>query len=60
MAQLKIKQIKSSIGRRKDQGATLRALGIRRIGHEVVQEDTPDIRGMVNKVNHLVEVEEVK
>jgi large subunit ribosomal protein L30 len=57
--QLKITQVKSAIGKKKDQGATLRALGLRRIRHSVIQDDTPVIRGMVFKVKHLVEVEEV-
>lgn len=42
-----------------DQQATVRALGLRRIRDVVVHEDTPQIRGMINKVDHLVEVEEV-
>ncbi|MCL2491193.1 MAG: 50S ribosomal protein L30 [Coriobacteriia bacterium] len=57
--QLKITQIKSPIGKKKDQGATLRALGLRKIRQSVIQDDTPVIRGMVFKVKHLVEVEEV-
>jgi large subunit ribosomal protein L30 len=57
--QLKITQVKSTIGRKKDQGATLRALGLRKIRQSVIHDDTPVIRGMVFKVKHLVEVEEV-
>ena len=57
--QLKITQVKSSIGRKKDQGATLRALGLRKIRQSVIQDDTAVIRGMIFKVKHLVEVEEV-
>jgi large subunit ribosomal protein L30 len=53
---LEITQVKSSIGRRPDHRGTLRALGLKRIGHTVVQEDTPVIRGMVNKVSYLLEV----
>lgn len=60
MGKLRIKQVKSSIGRRKDQGATLKALGIGKIGQEVIQEDNAVIRGMAGKISHLVEVEEVK
>jgi large subunit ribosomal protein L30 len=41
----------------KDQKATLRGLGLRRLGERVVREDTPSIRGMVHKVRHLVEIE---
>ena len=59
MAQLEIKQVKSAIGRLPKHRGTLRALGLKRIGHTVVQEDTPVIRGMVNTVAYLVEVREV-
>jgi large subunit ribosomal protein L30 len=59
MAQLEIRQVKSAIGRLPKHRGTLRALGLKRIGHTVVQEDTPVIRGMVNKVAYLVEVREV-
>lgn len=58
MAKLKIKLVKSTIGRKKDQIATVKALGLRKIRHVVEHEDTPQIRGMINKVSHLVEVEE--
>lgn len=58
MANLKIKLVKSTIGRKKDQIATVKALGLRKIRHVVEHEDTPQIRGMINKVSHLVEVEE--
>jgi len=52
----KIRQVKSGIGYPKDQNATLRGLGLRRM-HQVVElEDTPATRGMVTKVRHLVEV----
>jgi len=57
--QIKITQIKSRIGRKKDQGATLRALGLRKIRQSVIHDDNAVIRGMVFKVKHLVEVEEV-
>ena len=56
---LKIRQMKSVIGCPADQKATVRALGLKRIRHTVEQDDTPVIRGMVFKVKHLVEVEEV-
>jgi large subunit ribosomal protein L30 len=55
---LKITQIKSAGGHKKDQAATVRALGIRRMQHSVEHDDTPQIRGMVFKVRHLVKVEE--
>ncbi len=59
MARLEIRQTKSAIGRLPKHRGTLRALGLKRIGHTVVHEDTPVIRGMVNQVAHLVEVREV-
>lgn len=57
---LRITWVKSSIGYSKRQKATIRALGLRRLGDSVEQEDTPVIRGMIDKVSHLVELEEVK
>ncbi len=56
---LRITQVRSSIGRRYDQLATLRALGIRRMQHTVEHNDTPQIRGMVKKLRHLLKVEEI-
>ncbi|MBD3224059.1 MAG: 50S ribosomal protein L30 [Caldithrix sp.] len=56
--EIKITQVRSAIGRQKRQKETLRALGIRRINHSVVQKATPQILGMVNKVKHMVKVEE--
>ena len=55
---LHITQVKSAGGHKGDQGATVRALGIRRMQHTVIHDDTPQIRGMVFKVRHLVKVEE--
>jgi large subunit ribosomal protein L30 len=55
---LKITQYRSAIGLKKDQGATIRALGIHRLHETVEQADTPVIRGMIFKVKHLVKVEE--
>jgi large subunit ribosomal protein L30 len=55
---LKITQTKSASGHPADQRATVRALGIRRLQHTVIHQDTPQIRGMVFKVRHLVRVEE--
>ncbi|MCL6471718.1 MAG: 50S ribosomal protein L30 [Firmicutes bacterium] len=60
MAKLRIKQVRSGIGRSEKQKKTLRALGLKRIRDVVEQEDRPEIRGMISKVSHLVEVEEVK
>ena len=59
MPRLKITQIKSPIGYKKNQRETLRSLGLKRIHDSVVQEDRPEIRGMVATVPHLVRVEEV-
>ena len=60
MAQLQVKLKRSMIGRPQDQRATLRGLGLNRIGKTVRLEDTPSVRGMVKKVIHLVEVKEVE
>lgn len=57
--QLKITWKRSAIGRQQDQKDTIRALGLRRLNQTVVHQDNPSIRGMVYKVRHLVEVEEV-
>lgn len=59
MKELKIKLVKSPIGRAQDQKATLQALGLRKLNHEVVHPDNAAIRGMVYKVRHLVDVTEV-
>ena len=59
MAQLKITQVRSATSRGKKQQGTIRALGLKRLGHTVVQEDKPEIRGMIRAVEHLIEVEEV-
>lgn len=56
---IKITQVKSVIGTPQDQRRTVRALGLKRINDTVEQEDTDVIRGMVFKVKHLIEVEEV-
>ena len=56
---LRITVVKSPIGYSKKQKATIRALGLRRLGDAVEQEDTPVIRGMVFKVSHLVCVEDL-
>ncbi|MBD5398230.1 MAG: 50S ribosomal protein L30 [Alphaproteobacteria bacterium] len=53
---IKVKQIASSFGRVKSQIDTLKGLGLGKIGREKVLLDTPEIRGMINKVSHLVKV----
>jgi large subunit ribosomal protein L30 len=55
---LAIKQVKSANGTDKSQRATLRTLGLRRIGQVVERPDSPQLRGMVHKVQHLIVVEE--
>jgi len=60
MGKLRITWRKSATGYSRDQKATVRALGLKRLGQTVVHEDNPAIRGMVFKVRHLVEVEEVE
>ena len=55
---LRITQVRSVIGSKEDQRRTVRALGLRRIRHTVTQPDRPEIRGMIAKVSHLVEVAE--
>jgi large subunit ribosomal protein L30 len=56
---IRIRQIRSASGHPADQGRTVRALGIRRLQHAVEHNDTPQIRGMIFKVRHLVKVEEL-
>jgi len=56
---LEVTQIRSAIGTKPKHRGTLRALGLRRIGHSNTLPDRPEIRGMVHKVRHLVEVVEV-
>ncbi len=58
MSTLRLTQRKSRNGCDKRQLATLRSLGLRRIGHTVQVSDSPQIRGMIHKVRHLVEVDE--
>jgi large subunit ribosomal protein L30 len=57
---LRVKLVKSPIGYSKRQKETVRALGLRRMNQVVEKTDTPTIRGMLNKVSHLVEIEEVE
>ena len=54
MAKLRITWVKSGIGYRQDQKRTLRALGFRRLNQSVIHDDSMAIRGMINKVRHLV------
>ena len=60
MTQLKVTQVRSVIDRPKDQKDTIRRLGLHRMHDSVVKDDRPDIRGMIDKVRHLVTVEEVR
>ncbi len=59
MTKLRITWVKSSIGYSRRQKGTVRALGLRNLGDVVEQDDTPVIRGMIDKVSHLLQVEEV-
>ncbi|MBD0024438.1 50S ribosomal protein L30 [Gordonia pseudamarae] len=59
MAELKITQIKGTIGTKKNQRDSLRTLGLKGIRKTVTREDTPQNRGLINVVRHLVTVEEV-
>ena len=60
MSTLEIKQVKSANGTDQRQKDTLRTLGLRRIGHTVERPDSPQLRGMVHAVRHLIVVEEKK
>jgi large subunit ribosomal protein L30 len=59
MSRLKVTQVRSVIDRPRDQKDTVRRLGLHRINDTVVKDDRPEIRGMIEKVRHLVRVEEV-
>jgi len=59
MSKLRITQARSSIGCKQNQRATLKSLGLRKIRQSVERDDTPQIRGMIHTVRHLVTVEEV-
>lgn len=59
MAKIKVTQVKSVIKRSDNQKRTMEALGLRKIGQTVEHENTPDVMGMIKKVNHLVSVETV-
>ncbi|MBS4535540.1 50S ribosomal protein L30 [Clostridium sp. D2Q-14] len=58
MAKVKIKLIKSKIGKTQKQRSTVEALGLKKIGQVVEHEDNAQIRGMINRVNHMVEIVE--
>ncbi|MCF4102283.1 50S ribosomal protein L30 [Gillisia sp. M10.2A] len=60
MGKIKVTQVKSAIRRTQNQKRTLEALGLRKLNQVVEHENTPNILGMVNKVQHLVSVEETK
>lgn len=57
--QLKIKLVKSKIGKKDNQLANLKALGLSKVGKTVIKEDSPEIRGMIEKVSFMLEVEEI-
>ncbi len=59
MAKLRVTQIKSKIKSTKRQKRTLEALGIKRMHHTVELDDTPQIKGMIKKVEHLIKVEQI-
>ncbi len=58
MAKIKIKLTKSKIGKTEKQKRTVEALGLRKIGQIIEKEDTPQIRGMIQKVSHMIEIVE--
>ena len=60
MARLKVTQVRSTVGKTRRMRETVRALGLKRVRHSVVKDDRPEIRGMIDRVGHLVEVEEVE
>ncbi|SHG66980.1 LSU ribosomal protein L30P [Salegentibacter echinorum] len=60
MGKIKVTKVRSAINRTKNQKLTLESLGLKKMGQTVEHEDTPNILGMVNKVKHLVSVEETK
>ncbi|MFC2165510.1 50S ribosomal protein L30 [Acidobacteriota bacterium] len=58
--QLRIKLVRSVIGRPQKQREVVKGLGLRRINSEVIREDRPETRGMIRKIPHLIEVEELE
>jgi len=59
LAKIRIKLVKSLIGRKKDQIETVKALGLKKLNSVVEHEDTPQIRGMIDKISFMLEVEEI-
>ncbi|HEX3784669.1 MAG TPA: 50S ribosomal protein L30 [Pseudonocardiaceae bacterium] len=59
MSQLKVTQVKSKIGTKRNHRESLRTLGLRKISQSVVREDSPQVRGLIHCVRHLVTVEEI-
>ncbi|HXG36214.1 MAG TPA: 50S ribosomal protein L30 [Dehalococcoidia bacterium] len=59
MAKLRVTWRKSAIGYEKSQKLTIKALGLKRLGHSVEHDDSQPVRGMLHKVRHLIEIEEV-
>lgn len=57
---LNVTQVKSTIDRPKKQKLTIEALGLGKLNNSVIHNDTPQIRGMINKVSHLLKVEEIE
>ncbi|MDQ4148976.1 MAG: 50S ribosomal protein L30 [Actinomycetota bacterium] len=60
MSRIRITQVRSPVSRQRDQGRTLKALGLRRMNDSVEHERVPEVLGMVRKVVHLVKVEEIE
>ncbi len=60
MARIKVTQIRSTIDRKEPQKRTIRALGLGKLHRSVVHNDTPQIRGMIRAVSHLIKVEEIE
>ena len=56
--QVTVTQVRSEIGRLKSHKACLTGLGLRRVGHSVTVEDSPSVRGMINKVSYMLKIEE--
>ena len=59
MAQLKVTQVRSVIGTKRNHRESMRTLGLRKIRQSTVREDTPEVRGLIHAVRHLVTVEEI-
>ena len=60
MAKVKVTQLKSLIGRKKNHRLSIKGLGLRGIGDSSILDDTPSVRGMINQVGYMISVEEVK